>query len=305
MSSWSVLLILAVVGATSANQFALVRPKAASYGESNYKKVIESTPPPDVIAVLSALPSAESRLEFQKGTHTNAKQPLTLGGRCARLWTADGAGAVYSTVKRIIIRDDLEELKKWAPYIKCLEDYIGNRNGDDWMQSPHQVVYRGSKMGQQQRATYEVNTFVVMASFFSTSFSLDLASKFTGPSGCILELHVPPHYKWAREVTYLSHFWNEKEALFAPYTTVEVLSNTPPASGKPARVVLRVHRREMQLGQTPTVIREEAQLVQSGRVELSNVYPGLASREQYQREKERARREERTASRWYRLYGGY
>ncbi|CAF1165590.1 unnamed protein product [Adineta ricciae] len=85
------------------------------------------------------------------------------------------------------------------------------------------VVYRCMELTNKQKEHFKTNTVFRFPGFTSTSKSKAAAKKF----GLVLfEIHIPAGCKQVRNIAAVSHFENEEEYLFSPYSLFKVTGRT-------------------------------------------------------------------------------
>ncbi|CAF1428195.1 unnamed protein product [Adineta ricciae] len=138
-----------------------------------------------------------------------------------RTYTSDlkyGAQSFYAFVNRQLANDAGHILVKLMPLIRRATSQI------NYKPPPNDcVVYRCMELTNKQKEHFKTNTVFRFPGFTSTSKSKAAAKKF----GLVLfEIHIPAGCKQVRNIAAVSHFENEEEYLFSPYSLFKVTGRT-------------------------------------------------------------------------------
>jgi hypothetical protein len=81
------------------------------------------------------------------------------------------------------------------------------------------IVYRGIELNEEQLAYMEINTIFRFPGFTSTSKSKESAEKF---GNTVFEIHIYAGCLQVKDISNISHYPNEQEYLFSPYSLFKV-----------------------------------------------------------------------------------
>jgi hypothetical protein len=121
----------------------------------------------------------------------------------------------YNHLNEQLCKDNKPTLRHLMPFIRRATYQI-NRHAP-----PHEcVAYRGMNLNNKQRAYFKTGTIFRFPGFTSTSRSKRLAESF---GNTLFEIHIYAGCLQVRDVSDISHFPNENEYLFSPYSLFKVI----------------------------------------------------------------------------------
>lgn len=138
-----------------------------------------------------------------------------------RTYTSDlkyGTQRFYSFINKQLADDSGHILVKLMPLIRRATSQINFKPP-----LADCVVYRGMALTNNQKEFFKNNTVFRFPGFTSTSKSKTAAKRF---GAVLFEIHIPAGCKQVRNVAAISHFKDEEEYLFSPYSLFKVTGIT-------------------------------------------------------------------------------
>ncbi|CAF1223280.1 unnamed protein product [Adineta ricciae] len=138
-----------------------------------------------------------------------------------RTYTSDleyGNQSFYAFVNKQLANDAGHILVKLMPLIRRATFQINYKPPLNEC-----VVYRCMRLTNKQKEHFKTNTVFRFPGFTSTSKSKTAAKKF---GSVLFEIHIPAGCKQVRNIAAISHFKDEEEYVFSPYSLFKVTGRT-------------------------------------------------------------------------------